>query len=85
MILQILLLLSISGTLMTDAYVVKYPPESKVYVNENELFDREKCKTCCKVMFVSDYNPRTNKKFGTEDDIRYAMDIEFNDKKYDFM
>ena len=79
MILQILLLLS---NFTSNAYVVKYPPESKVYVNENELFDREKCKTCCKVMFVSDYNPRTNKKFGTEDDIRYAMDIEFNDKKY---
>lgn len=82
MILQILLLLSNLGVLTSNAYVVKYPPESKVFVNENELFDREKCKTCCKVMFVSDYNPKTNKKFGREDDTRYAMDIEFEDKSH---
>lgn len=81
MILQILLLLS---NFTSNAYVIKYPPESKVFINENELFDREKCQTCCKIMFVSEYNPRTKQKFTPEDDrnqhTRYVMTTEFEDK-----
>jgi len=49
----------------------------------NELFDRTKCKTCCKVLFVSEYNFQTGQRFTNQDDadgfIRYTMDIEFDD------
>ena len=54
-----------------------------VFTKDNELFNRTKCKTCCKVMFVSDYNFQRNQRFIKEDDIdgyiRYTMDTEFDD------
>ena len=54
-----------------------------VFQKDNELFYRTKCKTCCKVMFVSDYNFQKNQRFINQDDkdgyIRYAMDVEFDD------
>lgn len=56
-----------------------------LFRNDNELFERDKCKTCCRVMFVSDYNPITKKQFTHQDDengyIRYTMDMEFDDKR----
>jgi galactose-inhibitable lectin light subunit len=59
--------------------------DNPLFANENELFDRNKCKTCCKVLFVSDYNPITKKQFTQSDDlighIRYTMDMEFDDKR----
>jgi len=57
----------------------------KLYNSERELFTRSKCKTCCKVLFVSDYNFQEKRRFTAEDDkkpktyIRYTMDMEFDD------
>ena len=56
-----------------------------MYSGTQELFNRNKCKTCCKVLFVSDYNPITKKRFTHDDDmnghIRFTMDMEFDDKR----
>jgi len=58
---------------------------NQMYKGVQELFDRNKCKTCCKVIFVSDYNPITKRRFTRNDDIdgyiRFAMDMEFDDKR----
>ena len=47
-----------------------------------ELYEREKCTTCCRVLFVSDYNYKTKKRFQPADDkagdTRYTMDQEFD-------
>lgn len=65
-----LLLVTKSLSATCDNYNVKYPAKSDVYKNKNDLFDRHKCSTCCRVMFVSDY------KF-PNDDRYYTMDMEF--------
>jgi galactose-inhibitable lectin light subunit len=62
-------LLSLFITLTTAAYNVKYPESNNVFINGNELYDRHKCETCCRVMFVSDND------FG--DGQKYTMDMEF--------
>lgn len=56
-----------------DSYQIQNPPEKNIFISENELFQRDKCKTCCKVAFVSNYE------FG--DNNYYAMDMEFDDKR----
>ena len=47
-----------------------------------ELYEREKCTTCCRVLFVSDYNIDKNRRFTAADDkaghTRYTMDQEFD-------
>ena len=52
------------------------------FTTGTELYEREKCTTCCRVLFVSDYNYQTKKKFTEADDIaehtRYTMDQEFD-------
>ena len=63
------------------SYQIQKSPESNIFINENELFDRNKCSTCCRVVFVSDYNFKTNQQFNNEDDTRFAMDMEFDDKR----
>ena len=59
-----------------------YNAESDVYKAGNELYVREKCTTCCRVLFVSDYNYVTQKRFQPADDKkgdqRYTMDLEFD-------
>lgn len=59
------------------------PLYSSLYHNDNEIFDRNKCKTCCRVIFVSDYNFQLKRQFREKDDedgfIRYVMDMEFDD------
>jgi len=61
----------------------RYTGFNNWFSKPNELFDRTKCKTCCKVLFVSEYNFQTGQRFTEQDDkdgfIRYTMDIEFDD------
>lgn len=68
-----------------NSYLIQNSPEKDIYRNENDLFVREKCKTCCRVMFVSEYNFKRKRQFKNEDDlngdIRFAMDMEFDDKR----
>ena len=54
-----------------NAYNVEYPGNINLFRGENDLFEREKCQTCCKTMIVSDYD------FGGE---YYTMDMEFATK-----
>jgi galactose-inhibitable lectin light subunit len=65
LLLTILQLVTNSLAATCDKYNVKYPSKSDVFKNINELFDRHKCTTCCRVMIVSDHMPE------------YAMDMEF--------
>ena len=66
-----------------ESYRVQQKPSAETFKNLNELFDRKQCKTCCRVIFVSDHNFKTDKQFTSEDDkrgdTRYAMDMEFDD------
>jgi len=61
---------------------VQYAETNDWFSKDNELFERAKCKTCCKVLFVSDYNFQTQRRFTKQDDIdgfiRYTMDMEFD-------
>lgn len=64
------------------SYQVQKSPESGIFINNNELFDRNKCSTCCRVSFVSDYNFNKKRQFEPSDtDQRFAMDMEFDDKR----
>ena len=92
-VISILLILSTSNAFYSSygSYnmfkFTERPEDDKLYKSNTgqELFDRNKCATCCKVMFVSDYNPITKAQFTPEDDknghIRYTMDMEFDDKR----
>lgn len=65
-----------------ESYQIQNPPEKDIFINENELFKRDKCTTCCRVVFVSDYNFDQNKPFEESDkEERYALDMEFDDKR----
>ena len=63
-----------------NSYRIKSKPSSAIFKNANELFDRNKCQTCCKSVIVSDFNFVTNQLFTPNDrDQRFAMDMEFDD------
>lgn len=63
-----------------DSYRIKSKPSSSIFKNDNEIFIRNKCQTCCKSIIVSDFNFITNQLFTIYDkDQRYAMDMEFDD------
>ncbi len=66
-------ILRITNSASCDNYNIKYTESSSVFKNDNDLFDRHKCSTCCRVMFVSDYEFSDGK-------IR-AMDMEFENEK----
>ena len=67
-----------------DSYLVQATPEAGVYKAGNELYEREKCTTCCRVLFASEWNYKKNVKFedahDKEDDPRFVMDMEFDNK-----
>lgn len=66
------------------SYQVQNQPEQNIYKDLNQLFEREKCKTCCRVAFVSNYNFDARRGFTDDDDKlyrRFAMDMEFDDKR----
>jgi len=64
---------------------VTYPNNPQSYKKDQELFDRNKCATCCKVLIVSDFNFQRQAQFTDQDDrdgfIRYVMDMEFDDRR----
>ena len=53
--------------------------------SSSELFERKKCKTCCRVMIASEWNYKEKRKFTYQDDQdnhqRFVMDMEFDDKR----
>jgi len=59
--------------------------DDKIFTTNDELFERGKCATCCKVLFVSEYNFQLKRRFTSQDDIdgyvRYTMDTEFDDQR----
>ena len=64
---------------------VNYPAPYSNYPapNDNPInIEKNKCSTCCKVLFVSNFNFKTNKLFTDEDDInnhtRYSFNMEFD-------
>ena len=61
----------------------KYPDDTPYEPEHKELYERAKCTTCCRVLFVSEYDVETGKKFDAQGDIddhtRYTMDLEFDD------
>lgn len=66
--------------ILTNAYTVQKLPENGVFENGNELYNRDKCTTCCRMMFVSDYNPRTKKLHEkNSEDLRYTLELEMED------
>ncbi|EDR24296.1 galactose-inhibitable lectin 35 kDa subunit precursor, putative [Entamoeba dispar SAW760] len=68
-----------------NSYQVQRYAESGVFSANQENYVRAKCKTCCRVIFASDYNYKTKKQFTNADDVRgdtrYVMDMEFDDKR----
>lgn len=79
---SLITLLIIFLTTPAFAYVVQRPPESGVFTTGNELYKRDKCKTCCKMAFVSDYNPNTGKVHEKNSkDMYYALELEM-DKEF---
>ncbi|EMD48062.1 Gal/GalNAc lectin light subunit [Entamoeba histolytica HM-3:IMSS] len=68
-----------------NSYQIQKFAESGVFSANQENYVRAKCKTCCRVIFASDYNYETQKQFTTDDDVkgttRYVMDMEFDDKR----
>ncbi|ELP89914.1 hypothetical protein EIN_473220 [Entamoeba invadens IP1] len=76
---------TLSFTSEYDSYVVPNPPYPNVYTANNENYVREKCVTCCRVLFASEYNYVDDRKFIDDDDrkgiTRYVMDTEFDDKR----
>lgn len=66
-----------------DSYCVGWKHEGGVY-NNGELYERSKCKTCCRVLFASEYNYATGERFTDKDDRRgnkrFVIDTEFDDK-----
>jgi galactose-inhibitable lectin light subunit len=76
---------NIQFTSKYDSYQIQNHPEANVFKDLNQLFDREKCKTCCRVSFVSNYNFDAKRGFTKDDDNRsyrrFAMDMEFDDKR----
>lgn len=56
-----------------NSYQIRKSPEENIFKSENELFIRNKCKSCCKVAFVSNHD--------FNDGNYYAMDMEFDDKR----
>nr|BAN40801.1 hypothetical protein [Entamoeba invadens] len=79
-----LLYLFIAATLAFtsgDDYQVVHGPESDVFTAGNEQYSRPSCTTCCRVLFASDYNYVTKKRFTTNDmNTRYVMDMEFDNR-----
>ncbi|EDR28143.1 galactose-inhibitable lectin 35 kDa subunit precursor, putative [Entamoeba dispar SAW760] len=67
-----------------NSYQVQRYAERGVFSANQENYVRAKCKTCCRVIFASDYNYETGKKFTDADDVRgdtrYVMDMEFDNK-----
>nr|AAA29099.1 galactose-inhibitable lectin [Entamoeba histolytica]prf//1923365A galactose-inhibitable lectin [Entamoeba histolytica] len=72
-------------TSAVDSYQIQQYAENGVFSANQENYVRAKCKTCCRVIFASDYNYKTNTQFTDEDDKkgdeRYVMDMEFDDKR----
>ena len=68
-----------------DSYKIQALPEASDYKTGNELYLREKCTSCCRVIFASNYNYEHDREFTADDDrndhIRYVMDMEFDDKR----
>nr|BAN39933.1 galactose-specific adhesin light subunit, putative [Entamoeba histolytica] len=68
-----------------NSYQIQQFAESGVFSANQENYVRAKCKTCCRVIFASDYNYKTEKQFTDTDDKngddRYVMDMEFDDKR----
>lgn len=63
-----------------NSYRIKSKPSSNIFYNKNELFSRDKCKTCCRTIIVSDYNFNQKRLFKNGDiESRFAMDMEFDD------
>lgn len=62
-------------------YCVQTPPEKDIDRTDNELYDRQKCKTCCRVIIASDYNYYKDREFQEGDtDERFVLDMEFDNK-----
>lgn len=71
---------STSFTSAKNSYRIKAKPSDSIFKNKNELFLRDKCSTCCRVVMVSDYNFNKKQLFESNDeDQRFAMDMEFDD------
>lgn len=53
-----------------------------VFQVKDELYEREKCKTCCRIIIASEYNYEKERLFIDQDDRdgnkRYVMDLEFD-------
>ncbi|EDR29348.1 galactose-inhibitable lectin 35 kDa subunit precursor, putative [Entamoeba dispar SAW760] len=68
-----------------NSYQIQRFAENGVFSANQENYVRAKCKTCCRVIFASDYNYKTQRQFTDADDIngdtRYVMDMEFDDKR----
>ncbi|GAB1221630.1 hypothetical protein ENUP19_0083G0001 [Entamoeba nuttalli] len=72
-------------TSAVNSYQIQQFAESGVFSANQENYVRAKCKTCCRVIFASDYNYKTQKQFTDVDDKngdeRFVMDMEFDDKR----
>ena len=69
-----------------DSYLVQAHPGDGVYKGDQELYERAKCKSCCRVIFASEFNYQKNVAFNESDpthrnDYRLVMDNEFDDKR----
>ena len=51
-----------------DSYRIQAKANQEDFKRANDLFKRDQCKTCCRVMFVSDYNFKKDRQFTREDD-----------------
>ncbi|ELP88893.1 galactose-inhibitable lectin 35 kDa subunit precursor, putative [Entamoeba invadens IP1] len=43
-----------------------------------EIIDRDKCETCCRVLFALEYDPNTGNKIPNNSQKQYVMDVEFD-------
>jgi len=64
-------------------YTVTYPATDQPKEPEVAItYTRDKCTTCCKVLFASDYDVSSSKLFTDQDDLnnhtRFVMDMEFD-------
>ena len=51
----------------------------------NELYERDKCTTCCRVLFVSEYNYETGTNFTNEDYKKDKVVIHTMDEEFDWI
>ena len=57
----------------------------KPFTTGNELYVRDKCTTCCRVLFVSEYNYATGKRFTTADYKNDKVVIHTMDEEFDWI